>query len=233
MPVIPIVTCRDCTQRCDGKSLRRYPQEQYYIIGENQEAKMMALLQSKVEGIFTCQKSAGWGKAHKKPDLELRSISLPSKIVVRLEVKHIRRAWMQVEKYLEAPLVAWETIAVNTAKIRRYAELYEEENIPIHLVWRVDRACLPGRFFYQDIRTLKDIVDHHGKDREYEREGEDGDKIAFHYSVNELKSFDVDTYLSLFLPPTKCNQPTAFVNDKYSYSEYEFTDADAPPEYGD
>ena len=236
MPVIPIVTCENCPQRCDNNALEHYPQEQYYVIGENQEAEIMALVQSKVRGIFTCQKSANWGQAHTKPDLELKLIGLPSKpskVVARLEVKHIRRAWMRVENNLKAPLVPWETIAVNTAKIRRYAKLHDEENIPIHLVWRVDRACLPGKYFYQDIRTLKAVVDQYGEKREFKRKGEDGDRIAFHYSVNELKPFDVDTYLNLFFSPIECDQQNGLVSDEYSYSDYEFTDADAPPEFGD
>ena len=233
MPVTPIVTCEHCKQRCDGKSLGRYPRQQYYAVGENQEAIILKLIQSNAKGLLTCQKSAMWGEAHSKPDLELRSIGQPSKIVGRLEVKHIRRAWMQVGKCLEeGGLVPWETIAVNTAKIRRYAKLYEQEGIPIHLVWRIDRACLPGRFFYQDIGALTDIVERHGNKREFVREGDDGDKTAFHYSVNELKPFNVDEYLDLLFTLSRTvEQKSWIVSDKQDYPEYEFTDDDVPPEH--
>jgi hypothetical protein len=239
MPVTPIVTCEYCKQRCDGKSLGRYPQEQYYKFGEDLEVKMINLIQSKAKGLLTCQKSANWGEAHSKPDLELKSIGQKSKIIARLEVKHITRAFMLVEKRLKSPLAPWETIGVNTAKIRRYAKLYEKEGIPVYLVWRIDRTCFPGRFFYQDIQTLIDIINHYGAKREFVREGEDGDKIAFHYSVNELKPFYVDDYLKLLSTSLEtntlldtANQEEQLTRDDYGYPEYEFTDADAPPEFG-
>lgn len=239
MFVKPIVTCNDCTQRCDGKSLGRYPQEQYYKFGEDLEAKIIALIQSKTKGLLSCQKSANWGQAHSGPDLELRSIGQKSKTIARLEVKHITRAFMLVEKRLKSPLVPWETIGVNTAKIRRYAKLYENEGIPIYLVWRVDRTCFPGIFFYQDIQTLISIVNHYGAKREFVREGEDGDKVAFHYSVNELKPFYVDDYLKLLLTSLEVNTSLDAVNQEgqiitgdHDSPEYKFTDADAPPEFG-
>lgn len=235
----PIITCRDCTQCCDGKSLGRYPQEQYYRFGENLEAKMIALIQSKAKGLITCQKSANWGEAHSKPDLELKSIGQNSKIIARLEVKHITRAFMLVEKLLKAPLEPWETIGVNTAKIRRYAELQKKEGIPIYLVWRVDRTCFPGIFFYQKIQKLIDIVNHYGASREFVREGEDGDKIAFHYSINELEPFHIDDYLKLLSASLKTDASSDIVNQEnqpansiYDCFDYEFTDADAPPVSG-
>jgi hypothetical protein len=213
MPVTPKVTCENCKQRCDDKSLGTYPRPQYYINGEALERLVARQINEKGKGRIECTKSGEYAKAHTLPDLEIR---VPDEIgiVARLEVKHITRAFMNVENCLrEANLVPWETIAVNTAKIRRYAKNYAEEGVLTHLVWCIDRACLPGSFFFQDILTLNSIVNQYGKKREFKRQGQDGDTIAFHFSVNELMPFNIDHYMNSLFP---------------SYSVY--ADADAPSE---
>ena len=197
MSIYPLVTCAKCTHRCGNKSLNVYNFVSDVERSEAVEEHILRHINLRGQGQLICRKTDQPGY----PDLEI-ALSSSSKIVrARLEVKFQTRAFMKVSAILpQADLVAWETIALNLSDLERYIKIYRDENIPTHLVWRLQRHCLGDRFLYQDITVLGDILDNYRDRRRYKRATGSGDVdehgkhrgvlVNYHFSVNELIPFN-------------------------------------------
>ncbi len=240
MPIKPIDKCDNCRKGI-GISKGSYPKKSDILLGNKLEVVVNNQLNAKSNDNFSCRRLPHV-LDRKKPDIE---ISLPAlhTVIARLEVKHILTPFVKIkERRPEADLVCWETLDVNTKKIRNYIELYETEGIPIHVLWLVERVCLGSRYFYQDIRVLKKILGNYGIKRQYTRplvptDYDDqgkliGDPVNYHFSVNELIPFDVDEYSDWLRHLSTIEYQKARIEHwNYDDSERIFTDEEAPPKY--
>ena len=193
----PTVTCMNCTRRCDDRSLNNYHFEDDAVRSEAVERHILKHVNLRSNGQIVCRKSIEPGY----PDLEITLSSSPQTVRARLELKCQTRAFMKVaDKLPYAHLNAWETIALNLSDLERYIKIYEEENVPTHLVWRLKRHCLGDRYFHQDIVKLRDLLGKYKNKRRWRRASGQGDVdehgrhrgvvVNYHFSVNELLPFN-------------------------------------------
>jgi hypothetical protein len=133
------------------------------------------------------------GRPHGPPDLE---VLVATRVVARVEVKMQGRAFMKVQRLLpQANLRPYETVALNVPDLDDYIALYDDEKLPIYLVWYVKRPCLGEGFWGQSLDTLQDIYRRYGKNRRFDRRSGTGDVVDgrhkgetrnYHFSLQEM-----------------------------------------------
>lgn len=194
--------CQTCKTRCDGVSKGVYIFENDVEASEVVEKRMISYL---MRNNFQARKSIDEGY----PDIEVFDES--GNTIFFIEIKFQRRTFMSVKRKLpESNLEPSETVALNLSDLLRYFEIREKLNKQIFLLYGLqERPCVLRDkkilFFFQDIDTLKKVYDKYTDKRRFRRKSGIGDVVDgihkgvvvnYHFSLNEFKSFELDSFIS-------------------------------------
>ncbi|WP_129677302.1 hypothetical protein [Candidatus Chloroploca sp. Khr17] len=185
----PRFNCAICSTRCDGRSKSAFIFTDDVALSVQAEDWILQHFQE-VLGL-SVYKAAG--EIHGLPDLE---IIRGQKIIARVEVKAQSRAFMSIERLLpKSNLHPYEAVALNLSDLKRYITLYQREDIPLFLVWRVQRPCLGEGYWGHSVTRLQEIYQHYQGDRRYRRRSTLSDyvdgqhcgvTVNYHFSLREL-----------------------------------------------
>lgn len=171
--------CNNC-RYCDSSSKNNYQFKDDASFSEHFEQEIIAKIPDS-------KKSTGPGY----PDIDCGQFFI--------EVKVQRRTFMSIKKFLpDADLGPYETVALNLSDLKRYFEIYEQNKVPIYILWvLLDRPCITiePKYFYQDIIVLRNIYNIYQDKRKFTRKSGKGDVVDgihkgvvvnYHFSINEL-----------------------------------------------
>jgi len=145
----------------------------------------------------------------KYPDVEIYDRK-NGKLLCYIEVKVQRRSFMSVKKILPyADLEPSETLALNLSDLEHYIEQSKIVDVPIYIMWVLaERPCVLGNkrvlCFYNHIHEFERILLYYGDKRRFRRASGKGDVVNgqhkgvvvnYHFSISELKPFDLDEIL--------------------------------------
>ena len=186
--------CGNCPSRCDSHSKAAYIFRDDVELSERAEDWLLERLKL-VLGLDIRKTPA---QAHGLPDLEILH---ENQVIARVEVKAQGRAFMKIERLLPtADLKPYETVALNLSDLRRYIEIYGQEQIPSFIIWRVRRPCLGEGYWGQSVGELGRIYQRYNNRRRFRRKSTPSDyvdgehkgvTVNYHFSLRELEPLEV------------------------------------------
>ncbi len=186
-----IYDCKVCPTRCDGISKEHYIFKDDVSFAEEHENIIINKLKDKGFNAKKCELKG-------YPDIEITKENKPHSFI---EVKAQRRTFMSVERLLpKSKLTPSETVALNLSDLLRYFKIYNENKIPVYIVWCLqNRPCIvpdnETKYFIQDIKILQDIYSKNNYTRVFRRKSGVGDVVDgvhkgvvvnYHFSLKEL-----------------------------------------------
>jgi hypothetical protein len=190
--------CAICPTRCDGRSKSAFVFTDDIALSAQAEDWLLQYFNDLLR--LPVHKTVG--EVHGLPDLE---ITRGQKVIARVEVKAQGRAFMAIERILpRGNLRPYEAVALNLSDLERYINLYQEEGIPLFLVWRVQRPCLGEGYWGQSVSRLQEIYQKYAHLRRYRRNSTPSDyvngqhrgvTVNYHFSLRELLPLEAVVHL--------------------------------------
>ena len=194
--------CTSCRTRCDGTSKMVYNFKSDVAFSAHYEQLLINKIIEK--GYFAVKT-----RKDKYPDVEVYD-KQGGELLCYIEVKVQRRSFMAVQRMLpDAGLLPSETLALNLSDLEHYIQQSKVEDAPIYIMWfLIERPCVLGEeeymCFYNRIEEFEKLLSHYGGKRRFRRADGRGDVVNgqhkgvvvnYHFSISELKPFDLDEIL--------------------------------------
>lgn len=193
--------CDTCNNKCDGRSIGVYDFRNDVEYSEYFERMIINDINSRGYYAIKTQRP-------QYPDIEVYDKE-GGALVCFIEIKAQRRTFMSVQKILpNSGLVPSETVALNQSDLEHYISQSRIEQAPIYLAWVLsNRPCITDKeflIFYNHISELEQIFNQCGDKRRFRRKSGQGDVVNgqhrgvvvnYHFSLNELLTFDLDNIL--------------------------------------
>ncbi len=190
------LSCGECL-KCGGRSILNYPFDRDLFNSDDLVAAIIKYITATTG--YRCERT----NIHKYPDINVFSPN--GSLICRIEAKYLEgQAFMTAKRYIG--LYPRETIVVDEPKLVSYFSRKNEDraqgrNIPIFVVWKVDRPCddIGGIAIFQEIDTLQQIYIAKGDQRKFQRGAafndycngrELGVREKYHFSIRECEPID-------------------------------------------
>ncbi len=192
--------CKNCTDRCDGRSLKKYNFNNDVEFSEKYENSIIDKINEIPKYRAVKTDTNGY------PDIEIfhdENGFLKS----YLEIKVQGRTFMKIRNRVpKSNLSPSECVALNLSDLLRYFKISQNTNTPTSIMWvLLNRPCInkdsKESYFYQKTEVLRSIYEKERDSRRFKRESGAGDVVNgvhkgvlvnYHFSLSELIPWKFD-----------------------------------------